>query len=68
MSNYYGCVDKVVSDPLISLYGDNSIMNRSLVIHSNRDDLNYKTQTITPTGNSGPKIACGVVEEYRSLE
>jgi Cu-Zn family superoxide dismutase len=68
MSDNRGCVDKKVYDPLISLYGEDSIMNRSLVIHSNRDDLNYKTPTVTPTGNSGPKIGCGVVAEYRYLD
>lgn len=39
------------------LPGDNSIMGRSLVVHENEDD--YKTN---PAGDSGPRIACGVIE------
>lgn len=36
--------------------GPNSIVGRSLVVHKDPDD--YKTQ---PTGNSGARIACGVI-------
>ena len=37
--------------------GPNSIMGRGLIIHADPDD--YKTQ---PTGNSGARIACGVIK------
>lgn len=36
--------------------GANSIVGRSLVVHRDPDD--HKTQ---PAGNSGPRIACGVI-------
>lgn len=36
--------------------GPNSIVGRGLIIHADPDD--YKTQ---PTGNSGARIACGVI-------
>lgn len=44
-------------DRIIRFEGSDSILGCSLVIHSDPDD--YKTQ---PTGNSGAKIACGVIE------
>ena len=37
--------------------GASSIVGRSLVVHGGEDD--YKTN---PAGNSGPRIACGVIE------
>lgn len=40
----------------LSLSGPNSIAGRSVVIHADPDD--YKSQ---PAGNSGKRIACGVI-------
>ena len=37
--------------------GENSIMGLALVVHADEDD--YKTN---PAGNSGPRVACGVIE------
>ena len=36
--------------------GATSIMDKGLIVHRDPDD--YKTQ---PTGNSGPRVACGVI-------
>lgn len=44
------------SDDLTLDGGDRSVVGRSVVIHAARDD--YETQ---PTGNSGARIACGVI-------
>lgn len=35
------------------------VVGRSIVIHSNRDDF-----TTQPSGDSGTKIACGIIEAY----
>jgi superoxide dismutase, Cu-Zn family len=44
------------TDPMMTFEGANSIIGRSVILHKNEDDL--KTQ---PTGNAGPRIACGVI-------
>lgn len=44
-------------DTLISLEGEHSIVGKSLVIHADLDD--FITQ---PTGNSGARIACGLIK------
>lgn len=43
-------------DAVIKLNGPNSIIGRSVVVHKGEDDL--KSQ---PAGNSGPRVACGVI-------
>lgn len=45
------------TDHLLTLQGAYSIIGRSVVIHADVDD--YVTQ---PTGNSGARIGCGVIE------
>lgn len=42
------------------LTGPNSIVGKSIVVHEKEDDL--KTQ---PTGNSGARLACGVIEKQK---
>jgi Cu-Zn family superoxide dismutase len=49
-------------DNMLSLEGENSIIGRSVVIHKGEDDL--KTQ---PTGNAGPRVACGVIGIAKGL-
>ncbi len=44
-------------DRLIELEGDNSIIGRSIMIHADEDDL-----VSQPSGNSGARIGCGVIE------
>jgi Cu-Zn family superoxide dismutase len=44
------------SDPKMSFMGQESIIGLSVIIHANPDDL--KTQ---PSGNAGPRVACGVI-------
>lgn len=44
-------------DNVIELNGPNTIVGRSVIVHAKVDD--YVTQ---PTGNSGSRLACGVIE------
>ncbi len=44
--------------PLLTVApGPNSVVGRAVVIYANPDD--YRSQ---PAGNSGPRIACGVIK------
>jgi len=45
-----------VVDSLLSFSGENSVIGRSFVVHATADDL-----TTQPSGNSGGRIACGVI-------
>jgi Cu-Zn family superoxide dismutase len=44
------------NDKMMTLKGENSIINKGLIVHKNVDDL--KTQ---PTGNAGPRVGCGTI-------
>ena len=48
-------VDAVISGVTLD-EGANSIKGRSLVVHGKADDF-----TTQPSGNSGPRVACGVI-------
>jgi superoxide dismutase, Cu-Zn family len=43
-------------DPTLSFSGARSILGRGMIVHAQTDD--FKTQ---PTGNAGPRVACGVI-------
>lgn len=46
----------------ITLYGDESIINRSVVVHERLDDGGLgDTAASKLSGNAGPKIACGTI-------
>lgn len=49
-------VDIVVSGITIALMGTASIGDRSIVVHAKEDDFS------DPAGNSGARVACGVIE------
>jgi Cu-Zn family superoxide dismutase len=44
-------------DQLISLEGPNAIVGKAVIVHAQPDDLSSQ-----PTGNAGPRVACGVIE------
>jgi Cu-Zn family superoxide dismutase len=55
-----GMVDqKIMLHGLTLAAGERSIDGRTLVLHANPDD--FKSQ---PAGNSGPRIACGVIARH----
>ncbi len=42
--------------------GRTGIIGRTIVLHQNRDDLGTRNNLLSRTvGNSGPRIACGVI-------
>ena len=51
-----GIVHTSFTTTALSLSGTNSAVGRAVVLHGGSDDL-----TSQPAGNSGPRIACGVV-------
>ncbi len=56
IANEKGIAKMRYIDSHLKLSGNNSIIGRSVVVHEKEDDM--KTQ---PTGNSGTRIACGVI-------
>lgn len=55
-----GMVDqKIMLHGLTLAAGERSIDGRTLILHANPDD--FKSQ---PAGNSGPRIACGLIARY----
>lgn len=50
-------VDETVTGVTLSDGGPNDILGKAVVVHAKADD--YKSQ---PSGNSGGRIACGVIE------
>lgn len=44
-------------DSVMRLKGPDSVVGKAVVVHAGPDDL-----TSQPSGNSGPRVACGVIE------
>jgi len=51
-----------ITDSIISLWGERSIIGRAIVVHEGPDDLGLGGDegSIT-TGNAGNRVACGVI-------
>ena len=50
------------SDAYIKLFGDVSVIGRSCVVHEKEDDLGMGNHPDSlTTGNSGKRVACGVI-------
>lgn len=62
VSDENGNANYELVDEKLTLFGINSIIGRSLVLHQNEDDLGLgNSPDSKTTGNSGARIACGVI-------
>ncbi|KAI1704378.1 copper/zinc superoxide dismutase (SODC) domain-containing protein [Ditylenchus destructor] len=50
----------IVNDK-VQLFGNHTIIGRSVVVHASRDDLGTGAGTSLTNGNSGVRIGCGVI-------
>jgi len=51
-----------ISDSMISLTGERSVLGRTMVIHADVDDLGVGGHELSKTtGNAGGRLACGVI-------
>ncbi|EYC36418.1 hypothetical protein Y032_0898g2935 [Ancylostoma ceylanicum] len=51
-----------ISDSVISLTGQHNVIGRAIVIHADPDDLGRGNSELSKTtGNSGARVACGVI-------
>lgn len=57
-----GVVTLNVTAPRVDLSGDRSVVGRSIIIHSDKDDLGLGGDAESiKTGNAGERLACGVI-------
>lgn len=62
VANDAGVAKVDISDKLISLMGEHSIIGRTLVVHADPDDLGLGGHELSSTtGNAGARVACGVI-------
>ncbi|PIA16822.1 Cu,Zn superoxide dismutase [Coemansia reversa NRRL 1564] len=57
-----GKVEAKIQDSQVSLFGEHSVIGRTIVIHEGEDDLGKGGHELSATtGNAGPRPACGVI-------
>jgi len=56
------------TDKVMSLFSDTNIYGKGCVIHALVDDLGRGQGDSKKNGNSGARIACGVVQEHNPLK
>lgn len=57
-----GTVQYAFSDRMVTLYGPNSVLGRSIVVHKQPDDLGKGgNEESLKTGNAGARVACGII-------
>jgi len=61
-ANSEGIAEFKIVDKMVKLHGEQSVIGRTLVVHRDQDDLGKTNhQDSKTTGNSGPRLACGVI-------
>ena len=51
-----------------SLFGENSILEKSLVVHEDEDDLGTQGNNGSMnTGNAGRRLACGIIRNEEGI-
>ena len=57
-----GVANFELEDDLVMIYGENSVVGRSFVVHADVDDLGDGGHELSPTtGNAGARLACGTI-------
>jgi Cu-Zn family superoxide dismutase len=57
-----GNIQVTFNDTVSKLYGPEGVIGRTIVLHQLADDLGLGNATLSlTTGNSGARIACGVI-------
>lgn len=52
-----------ITDHMIQLSGEYTVIGRSIMIHADPDDLGKGGHELSPTtGNAGPRLACGEIK------
>ncbi|CAM9918758.1 unnamed protein product, partial [Ectocarpus fasciculatus] len=58
-----GKAEGSMSDGLIKLSGEFSVVGRSVMVHADEDDLGKGGHDLSPTtGNAGARVACGEIK------
>ncbi|KAJ1911490.1 hypothetical protein IWQ60_010109 [Tieghemiomyces parasiticus] len=62
MANLEGVAEFTIEDAELPLTGPYSIIGRAIVVHADEDDLGHGGHQLSlSTGNSGDRVACGVI-------
>ena len=60
--NRFAALKVDITDGMISLVGEHSIIGRTVVVHADQDDLGQGGHELSKTtGNAGARSACGVI-------
>eukprot|EP01035_Chromulina_nebulosa_P018224 gene18224-23893_t len=61
-ANADGVAEGVITDSLVKLTGEHSVIGRSFMVHADPDDLGKGGHELSlTTGNAGGRIACGEI-------